>query len=126
MSQTAPLDPPDLQTAAELVPRLQQLRTDLENPDMDLHGRPVVNCAQAAMGILWEEWRDNALAHWNGYQDVWGIRTSSTTAHFASERRRRPGHQSGLPVGLHGRNCRDARKIAGIKAAGKFDRLGQQ
>lgn len=71
VSQAAPLDPPDLQKATELLPRLQGLRKELESNRLDWHGRPVDNRDQAAIGMLWEEWRDNVLDRWNGYRDVW-------------------------------------------------------
>lgn len=71
VSTTAPLAPPTLTEARSLIPRLEQLRRDLETAEVDWHGRPVANRDQAAMGQLWEEWRDDKLGVLNGYRDVW-------------------------------------------------------
>ena len=71
VSATAPLEPPTLEVAQSLVPRLEQIRRDLETAEVDWHGRPIGNRDQAAMGQLWEEWRDDILGVLNGYRDVW-------------------------------------------------------
>ncbi|HVC75343.1 MAG TPA: hypothetical protein VND96_02380 [Candidatus Micrarchaeaceae archaeon] len=71
VSATAPLEPPALEVAQALVPRLEQIRRDLETAEVDWHGRPIGNRDQAAMGQLWEEWRDDKLGVLNGYRDVW-------------------------------------------------------
>jgi hypothetical protein len=71
VSSSAPLAPPTLADARALVPRLERIRRDAENSDLDWHGRPVANRDQMAMGQLWEEWRDEKLGVLNGYRDVW-------------------------------------------------------
>ena len=73
VSQSAPLDAPTLQAAAALVPRLVEFRQRLGASDRDWHGRSLsgVNLDMAALGWLWEEWRDDRLGVSNGYQDVW-------------------------------------------------------
>jgi hypothetical protein len=71
VSATAPLEPPTLEVAQSLVPRLEQIRRDIETAEVDWHGRPIGNRDQAAMGQLWEEWRDDKLGVLNGYRDVW-------------------------------------------------------
>jgi len=71
VAATAPLEPPSLAEAQSLVPRLEQIRRDLDTAELDWHGRPVGNREQAAMGQLWEEWRDDKLGVLNGYRDVW-------------------------------------------------------
>lgn len=71
VARTAPLDPPTLDQARELLPRLVAIRSLISERGTDFHGRPVANREQSAMGALWEEWRDNILGRWNGYRDVW-------------------------------------------------------
>ena len=57
--------------AAALLLRLRGIQEEVENNDVDWHGRPIGDRDQAAMGQLWEEWRDEKLDVWNGYRDVW-------------------------------------------------------
>jgi hypothetical protein len=71
VATSAPLETPSLVEARALVPRLERISRDLEDADLDWHGRPIDNRAQAAMGQLWEEWRDDKLGLLNGYRDVW-------------------------------------------------------
>jgi hypothetical protein len=71
VAATAPLKPPSLVEARTLVPRLRQIQLDVANSDRDWHGRPIGNRDQAAMGQLWEEWRDDKLGVLNGYREVW-------------------------------------------------------
>ena len=67
----APLEPPSLEEAAALLPRLRGIHEEVENNDVDWHGHPIGDRNQAAMGQLWEEWRDEKLDVWNGYRDIW-------------------------------------------------------
>ena len=71
VSIAAPLEPPTMEEAAALLPRLRGSYEEVENNDVDWHGRAIGDRAQAAMGQLWEEWRDEKLDVWNGYRDVW-------------------------------------------------------
>ncbi len=72
VSASAPLDPPTIEQATTLLPRLQTWREQLEADGSDCHGRPVAGqLDMAAMGCLWEEWRDDFLDVRNGYRDVW-------------------------------------------------------
>lgn len=71
VSANAPLEPPTLAEARALVPRLEELRQQVETARQDWHGRPIGDRNQAAMGQLWEEWRDDKLGVLNGYRDVW-------------------------------------------------------
>ena len=69
----APLAPPTMLEAASLLPRLSKWRAKLERDGKDFHGRPVGDqLDEAAMGSLWEEWRDRNLGARNGYRRVWG------------------------------------------------------
>ena len=70
VSNAAPLDPPSAEARA-LIPRLRGIHEELEENDVDWHGRPVADKDQSAMGQLWEEWRDEKLDIWNGYRAVW-------------------------------------------------------
>jgi hypothetical protein len=40
------------------------------NKDVDWHGHPIGDRNQAAMGQLWDEWRNEKLDVWNGYRDI--------------------------------------------------------
>jgi hypothetical protein len=71
VSNAAPLDPPSLEEARALITRLRGIHEELEENDVDWHGRPVTDRDQSAMGQLWEEWRDEKLDVWNGYRAVW-------------------------------------------------------
>jgi hypothetical protein len=71
ISRSAPLDAPTMEAAAELVPRLDELRARLRRDGIDQHRRPVGNLEEAALGWLWEEWRDGILGDRNGYRYVW-------------------------------------------------------
>lgn len=71
VAATAPLDPPSLSEARALVRRLRQIQEAVADSEVDWHGRPIGNRQQAAMGQLWEEWRDDKLGVLNGYRDVW-------------------------------------------------------
>jgi hypothetical protein len=71
VSNAAPLDPPSMEEATALIPRLRGIHEELEENDVDWHGRPVAEKDQSAMGQLWEEWRDDKLDVWNGYRAVW-------------------------------------------------------
>jgi hypothetical protein len=67
----APLEPPTLEEAEQLLPRLRGIYEELDVTDVDEHGRPIANRDQAAMGQLWEEWRDAKLDVWNAYREIW-------------------------------------------------------
>jgi hypothetical protein len=67
----APLDPPSTEEATTLLARLRGLREEMAENEVDWHGRPVGDRDQAAMGQLWEEWRDEKLDLWNGYKEIW-------------------------------------------------------
>jgi len=54
-----------------LLPRLRGIHEEVENNDVDWHGHSIGDRNQAAMGQLWEEWRDEKLDVWNAYRDVW-------------------------------------------------------
>ena len=54
-----------------MIPRFIQIRDRLVHEGQDWHGRPLGDPVQAALGQLWEEWRDNILGVRNGYRDVW-------------------------------------------------------
>lgn len=71
VSIAAPLMPPTIEEAEALLPRLRGIYEEVENNDVDWHGRPIGDQDQAAMGQLWEEWRDEKLDVWNGYREVW-------------------------------------------------------
>jgi hypothetical protein len=71
VAASAPLDPPSSSEARALVRRLLQILEAVANSEVDWHGRPIGNRQQAAMGQLWEEWRDDKLGVLNGYRDVW-------------------------------------------------------
>ena len=43
------------------LPRLSQLRQRVDRDGVDQHGRAIHDRAAAAMGWLWEEWRDDQL-----------------------------------------------------------------
>lgn len=71
VASSAHLEPPTHDAAAALLPRLHELRERLAVDGLDQHGRPVGNDEMAALGWLWEEWRDDILGERNGYRDVW-------------------------------------------------------
>jgi hypothetical protein len=71
VSIAAPLEPPTMEEATALLPRLRGIHEEQENNDVDLHGHPIGDRPQAAMGQLWEEWRDDKLDVWNGYRNIW-------------------------------------------------------
>lgn len=60
-----------MEAAARLVLRLDELREMLRRDGIDQHRRPVGNVEEAALGWLWEEWRDGILGDRNGYRYVW-------------------------------------------------------
>ncbi|HEV2027047.1 MAG TPA: hypothetical protein VGS16_00770 [Candidatus Dormibacteraeota bacterium] len=67
----APLEPPTPEEVTDLLPRLRGIQEELAENDVDDHGRPIADRDQAAMGQLWEEWRDEKLDVWNGYREIW-------------------------------------------------------
>jgi hypothetical protein len=71
VAASAPLPPPTVGEARVLVRRLRQIRSAIASSETDWHGRPIGNRDHAAMGQLWEEWRDDKLGVLNGYRDVW-------------------------------------------------------
>jgi hypothetical protein len=71
VANSAPLEPPTVEEAIALLPRLRGIQEELSDNDVDWHGRPIGDRDQAAMGQLWEEWRDDKLDVWNGYRGIW-------------------------------------------------------
>jgi hypothetical protein len=72
----AALDPPTTEDAAARLPRLAELRAWHAAPGSTYHGRRVGpdGVELAAMGTLWEEWRDDTchrLGRKNVYQAIW-------------------------------------------------------
>jgi hypothetical protein len=67
----APLKPPTKEEAMTLLARLRGLQEEMTENEVDWHGRPIEDRDQAAMGQLWEEWRDEKLDLWNGYKAIW-------------------------------------------------------
>jgi hypothetical protein len=67
----APLEPPNVEEATALLPRLRGIQEELVENDVDWHGRPTQNKDQTAIGQLWEEWRDDKLDLWGGYKEIW-------------------------------------------------------
>jgi hypothetical protein len=67
----APLDPPTTEEASTLLARFRGLQEEMAENQVDWHGRPIEDRDQAAMGQLWEEWRDEKLDLWNGYKEIW-------------------------------------------------------
>ena len=68
---SAPLEAPTMEEATALLPRLRGIQEELDQTDVDEYGRPIADRDQAAMGRLWEEWRDEKLDVWNGYREIW-------------------------------------------------------
>ena len=66
-----PLEPPTMEEATALLPRLRGIQEELDQTDVDEYGRPIADRNQAAMGRLWEEWRDDKLDVWNGHREIW-------------------------------------------------------
>ena len=72
VSRNAPLAPPTMAEATAMLPRLAEWRAEFQRDGTDHHNRPIDGgLDQAAMGALWEEWRDGKLGISNGYRDVW-------------------------------------------------------
>ncbi|HUY57148.1 MAG TPA: helix-turn-helix domain-containing protein [Candidatus Micrarchaeaceae archaeon] len=71
VAESAPLAAPCVEEAASMLPRLAELRDRLAKDGRDWHGRTISQPLEAALGQLWEEWRDTLLGFRNGYREVW-------------------------------------------------------